>query len=139
MRSLIIAAAALGLLASPVGAASKGGDSKMSVCAAAWRAMSKDEKAATTYREYSSACMKGAPAAKADAEGATAKAEATSPEAKPAKRARVSKVKSTTPGAEGLPSTKPADATAQCKDDTYSSAKSHAGACAGHGGVASWL
>ncbi len=141
MRALIMAAAALGLLAAPALAAPKGGESKMGACAAQWREMSKDEKAATTYRAFSSACMKGdgpaagkAETAKADAGGTEAKADTAA--AKPAKRVRVSKAKAE---GEGQPTAKPADATAQCRDDTYSSAKSHAGACAGHGGVASWL
>jgi hypothetical protein len=32
----------------------------------------------------------------------------------------------------------PEDATAKCKDGTYSHAKQHRGACSGHGGVAEW-
>lgn len=35
--------------------------------------------------------------------------------------------------------TNPAGATAQCKDGTYSHAKTHRGACSHHGGVAKWL
>ena len=33
----------------------------------------------------------------------------------------------------------PAGATAKCSDGTYSTAKSHRGACARHGGIAQWL
>ena len=33
---------------------------------------------------------------------------------------------------------KPANATAQCKDRTYSTAKTKQGACSRHGGVADW-
>ena len=32
----------------------------------------------------------------------------------------------------------PANATAQCKDDTYTTTTSHRGACKGHGGVKEW-
>ena len=33
----------------------------------------------------------------------------------------------------------PADATAQCKDGSYSHAQHHRGACSHHGGVKQWL
>src|SRR5438094_2825549 len=33
----------------------------------------------------------------------------------------------------------PKGATAQCKDGTYSTAKTQRGACSGHGGIATWL
>ena len=36
------------------------------------------------------------------------------------------------------PASAPADATAKCKDGTYSEAKTHQGACSNHGGVAEW-
>ena len=59
--------------------------------------------------------------------------------AKPAMAAKVTKAKSGPKESGGLPTVRPAGATAQCKDNTWSSAKSHSGACAGHGGVAAWL
>ncbi len=138
MRTLMLVAA-FGLMAAPLGAtAAEGGNSKMSSCAAAWRAMPAADKAATTYRAYSSACMKSDSAPAAGTVSAKEEVKATT-DAKPAKRKRASKTEASAPKANGLPTAKPADATAQCRDDTYSSAKSHAGACAGHGGVASWL
>ncbi|MCJ2139776.1 DUF3761 domain-containing protein [Methylobacterium sp. E-066] len=33
---------------------------------------------------------------------------------------------------------KPAGATAQCRDDTWSFSRNHRGTCSGHGGVAHW-
>jgi len=36
------------------------------------------------------------------------------------------------------PADAPVDATAKCKDGTYSSSKTHTGACSHHGGVAEW-
>ena len=37
------------------------------------------------------------------------------------------------------PAATPTGAAAQCKDGSYSSTKTRSGACAGHGGVATWL
>jgi hypothetical protein len=61
------------------------------------------------------------------------------PSAAPAK----SNVSTTTAGIKAPPkkggNDDPTDATAQCKDGTYSHAKTHQGACSRHGGVAKFL
>ena len=73
---------------------------------------------------------------------AMAPAAKAAPAAKTVKTARAPRGTSTktasiiptikTPGA-------PAGATAKCKDGSFSMAKSHAGSCAGHQGVANWI
>jgi hypothetical protein len=42
------------------------------------------------------------------------------------------------PSVSAQAATKPANATARCKDGTYSAAKTERGACSSHGGVATW-
>jgi hypothetical protein len=44
-----------------------------------------------------------------------------------------------TPTRTKAANTDPTDATAKCKDGTYSHAATHRGACSRHGGVAEWL
>jgi hypothetical protein len=44
-----------------------------------------------------------------------------------------------TPSARAQSNAAPKDATAKCKDGTYSTAKTKRGACSGHGGIATWL
>jgi len=43
------------------------------------------------------------------------------------------------PAAAAAMAAPPAGATAKCKDGTFSTSKSHSGACSKHGGVADWL
>ena len=78
----------------------------MKNCAAAWDAKSAAEKSATTYKEFSSTCLK---------KGSSAGLANTSATSAPAR------------------------ATGQCKDGTYTTSKSHSGACSRHGDVAKWL
>jgi hypothetical protein len=83
-----------------------------------------------------------ADSAKADAKAAGA---ATKQAGKDVGHAAKDVGKATKDGAKAVgnalkprPSDAPKDATAKCKDGTYSMATQHKGACANHGGVADW-
>lgn len=69
---------------------------------------------------------------------AKATGEATKDAAKATGNAVKEGTKSAANAIKGKPSDAPQDATAKCKDGTYSHAKQHRGACSGHGGVADW-
>jgi hypothetical protein len=74
--------------------------------------------------------------ATADATGTAAKKteDATKSAAKATGHAAASAANAIKP----KPSDAPADATAKCKDGSYSHAAQHRGACSNHGGVAEW-
>jgi uncharacterized protein DUF3761 len=111
----LIAAVTVALLAVPAHA------DTMKNCAAKWNAMAPAAKAATTYKAFSSTCLKSTPAATttpASSGSAMSGGSMSGPAA--------------TAGA-------PAGATAKCKDGTYSMSKTHSGTCSHHGGVASSL
>ena len=72
MRYILAAAASLVLLSVPATAATHKGSSAMTTCAASWKAMSKADQGKTTYKAYSSSCMKaGGPSAAAAPAAAT--------------------------------------------------------------------
>ena len=134
MRAIAIAVSvSLALLVSPALAKStapSASQTRMQTCAANWKAMTPDQKKATTYKDYSKTCLSG---------GTAAAAPAPAPEpmmaAKPAKAA-----KPATTGSMMMPTgAAPAGATGLCKDGTYTMSKTHSGSCSHHGGVAKWL
>jgi hypothetical protein len=73
--------------------------------------------------------------AKADARAAKAAKKAETANTKAEKATKAAKSTTTTAAADR----DAAGATAECKDHTYSHAKSHRGACSRHGGVAKYL
>jgi len=82
--------------------------------------------------------------AKADAKVAKQDAKATAKETRTAEKAASKSAKSETKEASKVANataanTDPTNATAKCKDGTYSHAATHRGACSRHGGVAEWL
>ena len=141
MRSLIVAAVALSVLAAPAfmdgaWAAKSAGNTAMKSCAAAWQAMSAADKAKTTYKAYSSDCMKAGGPKTAAAATPTPPAAAAAMTAKPAAASSTAMKPAATMAATGA---KPAGATGVCKDGTYTMAKNHTGACSSHKGVDHWL
>jgi Protein of unknown function (DUF3761) len=119
MRYLFAASIALSLLVAPAFVPAAGAET-MKTCAANWKAMSAADKAKTTYKEYSSTCLKSGAAA-------------------PAPMAMAPKPPTGTTAAAAPAGAAPAGATGLCKDGTYTMSKTHSGACSHHKGVAKWL
>lgn len=106
----------------------------------------------TWFADQKSDTKAAAKASKADAKAAAADSKAaaksaaadTKGAAKSAGAATKDAAKSAASGTKAAaktvakPAGAPEDATARCKDGTFSQAKQHRGACSGHGGVAEW-
>jgi hypothetical protein len=91
--------------------------------------------AANASASKASAASAAAPAAPAPPAAAPAPSASSKAAAAPAAPPKPTAAATAAPA----PGNAPADATAQCKDGTYSHAQHHRGACAGHGGVQQWL
>lgn len=106
-------AAALGSgSAPPSRAANPVGEARLKGCAEQWQAMKETGKThGLVYQAWMQQCLKAA-----------------GPSPRPSK--------SIFPGTDGSP---PKDATAKCRDGSYTTTRVRAGACAGHGGVDHWL
>lgn len=77
-------------------------------------------------------------AGKATAGASKSAARETKDATKSAAKATSGAAESAANSIKPKPTDAPQDATAKCKDGTYSHAKQHRGACSGHGGVAEW-
>jgi Protein of unknown function (DUF3761) len=136
MRFAFFAAAVIGVLSTSVMLSSASADT-MKNCAANWKAMSKADKAKTTYKEYSTSCMKGG-VASATAPAAKPAAMAM-PAAKPAMAMTAAKPVKAVAAMPVSTAGAPAGATGVCNDGTFTMSKTHSGACSHHKGVAKWL
>lgn len=90
----------------------------------------------TWYADSAKADVKAA--GKETKEAAKDVGKATEKGAKAAAKETKEATKSAANAVKGKPSDAPSDATAKCKDGSYSHATQHRGACSGHGGVAEW-
>jgi hypothetical protein len=105
------------------------------------------KQAAATERHYD--CSKAGNANKAACKGAAATTPvaaakpapkpAAKPAPKPAAMPKAAPAAKAAPASKSAENSNPAGAIAQCKDGTYSHAKTHRGACSRHGGVGKWL
>jgi uncharacterized protein with FMN-binding domain len=87
--------------------------------------------------EATSSTSPASPAPKTTAVRAPRPARTSTP-ATPAPPATATEPTTTKPTTTAPPAGAEANATAKCKDGTYSHAKQHSGACSHHGGVAEW-
>jgi len=104
-----------------------------------WFGESDTKSAAKTAKDDAKAAGKATKeAAKDTGKAATSAGKATENATKKAGKATKEGAQTAANAVKPKPSDAPADATAKCKDGSYSHATQHRGACSGHGGVAEW-
>lgn len=96
-------------------------------------------KTTTTSKATTTDCTKWYNKARAVCRTSTASAAPHTTVAPAAKPAAAPPVRGSAAAKASSVNTNPAGASAQCKDGSYSHAKTHQGACSRHGGVAKWL
>ena len=125
---------------------SKPGNKNKPVCKAAAtpaKPVVQQTSVATSTRHYD--CTKAGNANKEQCKASVASHQTTAKPSPVPSPARAPAAKTSVPTKPAAKTTaaanenSPAGATAQCKDGTYSHAKTHQGACSHHGGVAKWL
>jgi hypothetical protein len=110
----------------------------MKDCSAQWQAMKKAGTAHGSYKDFSKTCLSSKSAA------APSKSQMAANEQKAPRTTGQTRMQRMEQGTAAAPAAKnlshdAANATAKCKDGTYSHAKTHSGACSGHGGVEQWM
>ena len=117
--------------------------SAMRDCSAKWQSMKRAHTAHGTYTQFSKTCLSN-PSATGPSTNQMAANEQKAPRA--AGQTRMQRLEQGTAAAPGAAATgannlahDATNATARCKDGTYSHARTHSGACSGHGGVGQWL
>src|SRR5579884_1903204 len=119
---------------------SKAGNKNKAVCKSAAttaaKPVAKQTTVATTTRHYD--CTKPGNANKQECKVSTAAKQATSKPVAAPKTAAAAPKRTASATSASVEDKNPAGAIAQCRDGTYSHAKTHTGACSRHGGVAKW-
>jgi hypothetical protein len=131
--SLLLWSAPVGAQSAPKGATAQCKDGTYSTAKTKQGACSKHGGVQTWLADEKSATAATPATPKAPAPAAPAPTTAAKESPKPESTPKTAAKATAKPAADA-----PANATAKCKDNTYSFAKQHSGACSHHGGVAEW-
>jgi len=134
--ALAFGGAQLGAQAKPANATGQCGDGTYTTAKTKRGACSGHDGVKTWYADSAKTDLKAA--GKETKSAAKDVGKATEKGAKTAAKDTKEVTKSAADAVKPKPSDAPSDATAKCKDGTYSKAAQHRGACSSHGGVAEW-